>query len=726
MEAKDTSYRKLTTEELSTTLARRNSGLNSARGNPLSEDFALRDVDTILVATDPQFDINGNGSYLNAVVNTKKFVEAGGTLVATGKSTAFPSLLGGVGSPRFYSFTGLPRPYGNSTTITDTKVLSPRIIEAMGGTNQFIMQSSLPHSQHSIIESWGRATPLASTIYVFEDIEYGPWGPEFVTRRVTAFNTIEYEQGSKSGKVIYMHGELDANYNAGGLSRAFVDALLDPVIYRADDNEEIASDIGGTFYENPDAKPIGSNSMNLNMVVYKGGIELNNSEINKDISLVFTITDRYAPNSLAPQIDSSGEPALVLSLYKPNGQLYKTCSTISGDSTVSIGVPAAQNTSVGNWKYVVNGVHGFDGNRVVLMAAVDGLYNMNAEAWAEFLDSISDDIDPEYPPTSDDVTSYDIIWRGKKSASSFNAPAMLPAAPVYPRGIVNGTFYHQLGDRRNTVSRSSVEKISFGPLVKSKDVNIWRTDDDLVLDIKGTTERVTVPGWFADNGKVSGVAFADGSALSASEVASRAVDHEPEIDITPVSIDNRITGTDGNDNLSNNGKDAKILGGKGDDTITATGGDNVFYYRMGDGNDTLVVTSGADNVNILRFHTDIASTDVTAKREGDDMKLAIGNGSVTIRGWYANAASKIDRVEFFGGTVFDDRDLERMASGKPMVERVYYIAGDDADEDTQKGDTTTKQSDGGGSGSSGCNAGVLPLLAILGFATLIAKKRRMK
>ncbi len=596
----------------------------------------------------------------------------------------------------------------------------------MGGVNQFVMQSTLPHNQHSIIETLGKSTPLAMTNYVFENITMGPWGAEWEAYMVDAFNVIEYEQGSNGGKIIYMHGELDANFNAGGLNQAFVTALIDPLLYKEDDEGDVIEVLGGEFFEGEDTSLGAMNKMNLNMVVYKGGIDLDNSEIGKDISFVFTVTDRMAPNSLAPQIDSSGDPELTLSLYQPNGQLYKTQSAISDDCTISVGVSSADNAIPGKWRYVVDQVRGVNGNRVVIMAAVDGLTDYSAETLAELINSISDDIVPDNPPSSADVTSYDIIWRGKKSVSSFNAPTMLPAAPVYPRGIVNGTFYHQLGDRRNTVSRSSVEKISFGPLVKSNDVNIWRTDDDLVLDIKGTTERVTVPGWFTDHGKVSGVAFADGSALSASDIASRAVDHEPEIDITPISIDNRITGTDGNDNLSNNGKDAKILSGKGDDTITATGGNNVFYYRMGDGNDTLVVTSGADNVNILRLHTDIASTDVTAKREGDDMKLSIGNGSVTIRGWYANAASKIDRVEFFGGTVFDDRDLERMVAGKPIVERVYYIAGpDDVNDDALK-DDSAKQDPGSDSSSSGCNAGVLPLLAILGFVALTAKKRSLK
>ena len=54
---------------------------------------------------------------------------------------------------------------------------------------------------------------------------------------------------------------------------------------------------------------------------------------------------------------------------------------------------------------------------------------------------------------------------------------------------------------------------------------------------------------------------------------------------------------------------------------------------------------------MLRFHTDIASADVRAAREGDDMVLRVGPGSVRVRGWYEGRRSRLDRVEFYDGEI---------------------------------------------------------------------------
>ena len=117
---------------------------------------------------------------------------------------------------------------------------------------------------------------------------------------------------------------------------------------------------------------------------------------------------------------------------------------------------------------------------------------------------------------------------------------------------------------------------------------------------------------------------------------------EPEIDMTPVSVDVRIQGTESDDRLAGDGRNGMFFGLGGDDVITGGPAENVYYYGLGEGDDTLVLSGRRD---VLRFHTDIASADIKAAREGDDMVLRVGPGSVRVRGWYAGRGSRLDRVE---------------------------------------------------------------------------------
>jgi hypothetical protein len=454
--------------------------------------------------------------------------------------------------------------------------------------------------------------------------------------------------------------------------------------------------------------PIAINQMNLNMVVYKGGITLNNSLTGEDISLVFLVSERSA-HSIAPEIDASGDPELIVSLYTPLGELYGTYKALPGDNVVSVGVPASDNDASGEWTYVVEEVHGFDGGRVVLFAAVDGLYDVYDEEW-----------DGTFDPGGNDP--YDIIIRGMRTTAVNGATQ---PGRNYPRGFVSGTFHHQLGDGKNEITDQSIRDISFGPFVRPQDIEVLHVDDDLVLKTKGTTDKVVIPGWFRTATALNIDFRHDKTSWNATDIARKAVVKEPDINFHVVSTDEYIKGTEDNDRLRGGDKNTLFLPGKGNDAVIFGKGGNTLYYRMNEGNDTIEGNREEGAYRDIRFHDDITSADVAAFRNGNDMVISIKDGSITVIGWYSSPKSKIDTIQFCNnsGEIWDARDIEKLANHTPLTKREVVMTFDERLASQERGNGLSDTS-----GGSGCAAsGSLSLLGIIGIAVAalgITKNRR--
>ena len=302
-----------------------------------------------------------------------------------------------------------------------------------------------------------------------------------------------------------------------------------------------------------------------------------------------------------------------------------------------------------------------------------------------------------------------------RSAAADNAPKQVS-------GLTGKVFNHPLGSGRTRVAGAAAETLRFGPRIASDDVKLVRVDDDLELRIEATGESATVPNWFSGDSGVRRVEFSDGSVLDAARIEAMARPGEPEIDMTPVSVDVRIRGTESDDRLVGDGRNGMFFGLGGDDVITGGPAENVYYYRLGEGDDTLVLSGRRD---VLRFHTDIESTDIRAARDGDDMVLWVGPGSVRVRGWYAGCGSRLDRVEFYDDEIWDARDLERLASGCAMVAREFYLdskaRGGVYAASEPEANADVKSS--GSGASSGCDAG-LGLLGLAALAVAAAAGRR--
>ncbi|MEK7412654.1 MAG: calcium-binding protein, partial [Planctomycetota bacterium] len=150
--------------------------------------------------------------------------------------------------------------------------------------------------------------------------------------------------------------------------------------------------------------------------------------------------------------------------------------------------------------------------------------------------------------------------------------------------------------------------------------------------------------------------FDDGTVLSTTELLARGFD---------------LDGTAGDDIIAGTNTIDRINGLSGNDLLQGGAGDDVYLFDAGGGQDTINDTQGT---NTLRFGAGILPGGITFTRSGLDMVLGITGSpdQLTLQNWGANSASRISRVEFADGTVWDTAHLQAQI---PSV--INGTAGDD-------------------------------------------------
>jgi Ca2+-binding RTX toxin-like protein len=228
-----------------------------------------------------------------------------------------------------------------------------------------------------------------------------------------------------------------------------------------------------------------------------------------------------------------------------------------------------------------------------------------------------------------------------------------------------GTVSFNPGDPQTTLKMENLQT--------PDDLSVYRIDDDMHLAVKGATGEIKIPGWFSGGGNISAVELSDGRMIAASYLEENAIIKEPDIDITPVSVDKRIVPDSGQIEVVGGKDNDYIFGNSQNNTLYGKEGSNIYYYRLGEGNDTIMNEKDGIAVNVLRFHMDITSKDIEISRAGDDLQFALAGGGVTVKGWYENDTAKLDRVEIYDGTYWDVRDLEKLADGKTLLPRGHAL-----------------------------------------------------
>lgn len=271
------------------------------------------------------------------------------------------------------------------------------------------------------------------------------------------------------------------------------------------------------------------------------------------------------------------------------------------------------------------------------------------------------------------------------------------------------TYVYRRGDGSDTITEQNAwsnykDVLKFGEGIAPQHVSARRVDRDLLLSIDGQVgDRITVKDWFRDTeGKyrIEELRFADGTVWVAGDVTQTALsasnrggDGDDVLTGWALQAD-RLEGGNGNDTLTAAGNGDVLDGGAGDDLLRATAsidgytsiegttyiggrgndiiqgsyGNDIYVFQRGDGSDTIDDFSGGDAyTDELRFGAGITSADLRVRRSGSDLVMDIAGGpagdSVTIQRWFDSTAGlfDIERLSFADGTFLSPQDLVRLA-----------------------------------------------------------------
>jgi serralysin len=164
-----------------------------------------------------------------------------------------------------------------------------------------------------------------------------------------------------------------------------------------------------------------------------------------------------------------------------------------------------------------------------------------------------------------------------------------------------------------------------------------------------------------------------------------------------------IVGTEGNDTIAGTSRDDVIVGLGGDDVITSGGSSELDLICGGDGNDSVIVTTGGDG--FFPFNAAAVSGDagddriqgsrdtfVVADYESSPQPVTVDLGAGTESGWGNDTLVRVTAVE---GSPHDD-----VLSGSDASDGLYGEAGDDTIAGLGGGDYLS-----GGSGTNSIDGG---------------------
>ncbi len=249
-------------------------------------------------------------------------------------------------------------------------------------------------------------------------------------------------------------------------------------------------------------------------------------------------------------------------------------------------------------------------------------------------------------------------------------------------GTGNDTYLFGRGDGRDTITfdyaalDGKLNVLRFKPGVSSQDVTVRRSGDCLVLGIAGTSDQVTVENFFFINdpqnlsNPVQEVRFSDGTTWGINALAAMA-----------------MVGGAGNDTLVGTSADDVINGHAGDDRLSGGAGNDTYLFGRGDGQDTIAFDYAAleGKLNVLRFKPGVSAQDVTVRRSGDSLVVAISGTSdqVTVENFFfindpQNLSNPVQQLRFDDGTTWNIDTLTSMAMVGGSGDDVLFgsVAGD--------------------------------------------------
>jgi Ca2+-binding RTX toxin-like protein len=263
-----------------------------------------------------------------------------------------------------------------------------------------------------------------------------------------------------------------------------------------------------------------------------------------------------------------------------------------------------------------------------------------------------------------------------------------PGNDGFVGGKGNDTYQFSRGDGQDRVIDSdstagNVDRIVYASDISPSQIQVTRTDNDLVLKLSSATDQVTVASYFENDAatpsSIERIEFlSDGTAWDVETVKTKALIGTAGDDtLTGYASNDVLSGLAGNDTLNGNAGDDLLDGGPGADLMsggagndTLIGGETLFG---GTGDDTYVFSRGSGTAHIdeedaslpnggfdtILVSADIAPSEVQLRRPtSQNLELRLADGSnLTVDRQYnpdSTLAEPIEQIRFASdGTTWD-------------------------------------------------------------------------
>lgn len=207
--------------------------------------------------------------------------------------------------------------------------------------------------------------------------------------------------------------------------------------------------------------------------------------------------------------------------------------------------------------------------------------------------------------------------------------------------------------------------------------NLWfmQSGKDLVIQVLGTSEQVTIQGWYSNAySQLQSLVLADGSSIGTGALAQLAAAMSAYQQANPsfsaptaagLPVDatlstvlgsawtRALTGTSANDVLSGHEGADRLDGGLGNDTLIGGAGQATYVFNAGYGQDIIVngSTSNPGPSGQLQLGTGLSAQNLWFSQSGNDLVIQVlgTTSKVTIQGWFANVCRQLASIE--AGTV---------------------------------------------------------------------------
>ena len=232
-------------------------------------------------------------------------------------------------------------------------------------------------------------------------------------------------------------------------------------------------------------------------------------------------------------------------------------------------------------------------------------------------------------------------------------------------GNGDDTYIFNRGSGVDTIINAhsgGIDTLQFGPGITLDDLEVVIIGLDMQINIIGTADSLLLPEWRIYCGSMQ-YAFDGGTVIDLgrllqkvkTEYGTNNTDdlyacYANDTALYGLGADDQLNGAAGNDTLD---------GGTGNDILRGDAGNDTYIFNRGYGFD-LIDERSAGGVDTILFGSDINPSDIKLRHYGHNLELSLINteDKLTILDWYTDDSSKIERIQFADGTVWDVPTIE--------------------------------------------------------------------